>query len=42
MKLLKRSGIVIGVLLLILAVVPFFISLDDYVPAIENEVSARK
>ena len=28
-------------MLLVLAVVPFFISLDDYIPAIEREVSAR-
>lgn len=41
MKWLKRIGFVIGVLLLALAVVPFFISLDDYIPAIEKEVSAR-
>ncbi len=41
MKWLKRISIVIGVLLLVLAVVPFFISLDDYIPAIEREVSAR-
>jgi uncharacterized membrane protein YqiK len=42
MKWLKRTGIVFCVVLLILAVVPFFISLDDYIPAIENEVLARK
>lgn len=41
MKWLKRIGIVIGVLLLALAVVPFFISLDDSIPTIEREVSAR-
>ncbi len=41
MKWLKRIGIIVGAFLLILAVVPFFISLDDYIPAIEREVSAR-
>jgi uncharacterized protein involved in outer membrane biogenesis len=41
MKWLKRIGIVVGVLLLILAVVPFFISLDDYIPDIEREISAK-
>jgi uncharacterized protein involved in outer membrane biogenesis len=41
MKWLKRIGIVVGVLLLILAVVPFLISLDDYIPTIEKDVSAR-
>lgn len=41
MKWLKRIGIVVGVLLLILAVVPFFISLDDYIPEIEREISAK-
>jgi uncharacterized protein involved in outer membrane biogenesis len=41
MKWLKRFAIVIGVLLVILAALPFFISLDDYIPQIEKEVSAR-
>jgi hypothetical protein len=41
MKWLKRIGIVLGVLLLIFAVVPLLIALDDYIPAIETEVSAR-
>jgi uncharacterized protein involved in outer membrane biogenesis len=41
MKWLKWIGIVVGVLLLILAVVPFFISLDDYIPEIEREISAK-
>ena len=41
MKWLKRIFLVIGVLLLVLAVVPFFITLDDYIPTIEHEVSAR-
>ena len=41
MKWLKRIGIVLGVIILILAVVPFFISLNDYIPQIEKEVAAR-
>lgn len=41
MKWLKRSGIAVGVILLLLAVVPFFISLDAHIPRIEEEVSAR-
>ncbi|MBI4191698.1 MAG: AsmA family protein [Betaproteobacteria bacterium] len=41
MKWLKRIGIVLGVIILILAVVPFFISLNDYIPQIEKEASAR-
>ena len=41
MKWLKRSGIVIGVIVLILAAIPLFISLDDYIPRIEQEISAR-
>jgi len=41
MKWLKRIGLVVGALLLMLAVVPFFISLDDSIPTIEREVSAR-
>jgi uncharacterized protein involved in outer membrane biogenesis len=41
MKWLKRIGIALGVLLLMLAVVPFFVTLDDYIPAIEREISAR-
>jgi uncharacterized protein involved in outer membrane biogenesis len=41
MKWLKWIGSVLGVIVLILAVAPFFISIDDYIPAIEREVSAR-
>ncbi len=41
MKWLKYSGLVLGVLVLILAAVPFFVSLNDYIPRIEQEVSAR-
>lgn len=41
MKWLKRLGIVLGVIVLILAAIPFFISLDDYIPQIEKEVTAK-
>lgn len=41
MKLLKRLTIAFAVLLLIAAALPFFISLDDYIPQIENVASAR-
>jgi hypothetical protein len=41
MKWLKWAGVVIGVMLLILAVVPFLVSLDDFIPALEQEISAR-
>src|SRR5688572_4210613 len=41
MKWTKRVAIVIGVLLAIFLTVPFFISLDDYIPQIEKEVSVR-
>jgi uncharacterized protein involved in outer membrane biogenesis len=41
MKWLKIAGGVVLVLLLALAAIPFFISLDDYIPRIEQEVSAR-
>ena len=41
MKWLKIAGSVVLVLLLALAAIPFFISLDDYIPRIEQEVSAR-
>jgi uncharacterized protein involved in outer membrane biogenesis len=41
MKWLKRSVLVIGVLLLMLALVPLFISLDDSIPTFEQEISAR-
>ena len=41
MKWLKRIGLVLVAVLLILAIVPFFISLEDYIPRIEQEVSAR-
>lgn len=41
MKWLKRVAIVMGLLLVILAAVPFFLSLNDYIPQIEREVSAK-
>ncbi len=41
MKWLKRSALVLGVIVLVLAAVPFFISLNDYIPQIEKEVSAK-
>src|SRR3989337_3421417 len=41
MKWITRAGLILVAVALLLAVVPFFISLDDYIPAIEKEVSAR-
>ncbi len=41
MKWLKIFGGLALVLVLALAAIPFFISLDDYIPRIEREVSAR-
>lgn len=41
MKWLKWIGGIIAVIVVILAVVPFFISLNDYIPQIEQEISAR-
>src|SRR5688500_4996109 len=41
MKWLKILGGLVLVLVLALAAMPFFISLDDYIPRIEQEVSAR-
>ena len=41
MKWLKWLGLLLGGIILILAVVPFFITLDDYIPRIEKEISAR-
>lgn len=41
MKWLKRIGIPVGVLVLILAIVPFFVSLNDYIPQIERAASER-
>jgi uncharacterized protein involved in outer membrane biogenesis len=41
MKWAKRLGIGLAALLLVLLVLPFFIALDDYIPQIEKEASAR-
>jgi len=41
MKWLKRILIALAVLLVIAVALPFFISLNDYIPRIEKEVSAR-
>src|SRR6185369_4781097 len=41
MKLVKRIAIACAVLLAILVALPFFISLNDYIPQIEKEVSAK-
>lgn len=41
MKWAKRIGIGFAALLAILLVLPFFISLNDYIPRIEKEASAR-
>jgi uncharacterized protein involved in outer membrane biogenesis len=40
-KWVKRIGIGFAVLLVILLVLPFFISLNDYIPRIEKEASAK-
>jgi uncharacterized protein involved in outer membrane biogenesis len=41
MKWLKRIGLIVGVLVLLLAAVPFFISVNDYIPEIEKAASER-
>lgn len=41
MKSLKRILFALAVLLVLAAAVPFFISLDDYIPRLEKEVSTR-
>jgi uncharacterized protein involved in outer membrane biogenesis len=41
MKWLKGIGIVAALLIVVLAALPFFISLNDYIPQIEKAVSAR-
>jgi len=41
MKRLRRIGALLGAIVLVLAAVPFFITLDDYIPQIEREASAR-
>jgi uncharacterized protein involved in outer membrane biogenesis len=41
MKWLKRILIALGLLLIVAVAVPFFVTLDDYIPRIEKEASAR-
>jgi len=41
MKWLKRIGIALVVLLVIAAAIPFFVNLDDFIPRIEREASAK-
>jgi len=41
MKWIRRIAIMAGVLLALLAAAPFFITLDDYTPRIEQEVSLK-
>lgn len=41
MKWLKRLGVLVFVLVLLLGIVPFFVSVDDYRPQIERLVSER-
>lgn len=41
MKWLTRIALVVGVLVAILAIAPFFITLNDYIPVVEEEISAR-
>lgn len=41
MKWLKVGGVFLLVLLAALAAIPFFVSLDDYIPTLERELSAR-
>ena len=38
MKWLKWVGMVVGVIILILAAVPFLVSLDDYIPTIAASI----
>ena len=41
MKWLKWGGLALAAIVLILAIVPLFITLDDTIPRIEREISAR-
>src|SRR5215218_6400394 len=41
MKWLKRVGAVLAVLVALLALAPFFVRLNDYIPVVEKEVSSR-
>src|SRR5947199_8736177 len=40
MKWIKHATLVIGVLVVIIALVPFFITLNDYIPVVEKEIAA--
>ena len=40
MKWLKRIGVVLCILIAVLAVAPFFITLNDYIPSVEKEISS--
>ena len=41
MKWLKGIAVVVGVLIAVAAILPFFVTLNDYIPQIEKELSAR-
>ena len=41
MKWIKRLSIVVFILIVLLAIVPFFVSLDDYRPQIEQLISEK-
>ena len=41
MNWLKAIVLVLGALIALAAIVPFFVTLNDYIPALENEISAR-
>jgi uncharacterized protein involved in outer membrane biogenesis len=41
MKWLKRIVTALGAVVAILAVIPFFVTLNDYIPALEKEISAK-
>src|SRR5262245_49842062 len=41
MKWLKRIGLALGGLILLLVLIPFFVSLNDYIPRIEEAASER-
>ena len=41
MKWLKAIALVVGALVAVAALVPFFVKLNDYIPALEKEISAR-
>ncbi len=41
MKRLKWLGAILGVIVLILAAIPFLVSLDGYIPEIERQISAK-